>query len=54
MSIFDLFTKNSNDKNKDTDSLMEWEKDLVDKDEYEPYNFEEEDMDEDDYYSEDD
>ena len=36
------------------DSLMDWEQDLVDKGEYEPYNFEEEDMDEEDYYSEDD
>lgn len=36
------------------DSLMNWEQDLVDKGEYEPYNFEEEDMDEEDYYSEDD
>ena len=33
---------------------MDWEKDLVDKGEYEPYNFEEEEMDEEDYYSEDD
>ena len=31
------------------DSLMDWEQDLVDKGEYEPYNFEEED-----YYLEDD
>lgn len=36
------------------DSLMDWEQDLVDKGEYEPYNFEEEDIDEEDYYSEDD
>ena len=36
------------------DSLMDWEQDLVDKGEYELYNFEEEDMDEEDYYSEDD
>ena len=43
----------SNADEKD-DSLMDWEQDLVDKGEYEPYNFEEEDMDEDDYYSEDD
>jgi hypothetical protein len=54
MSIFDLFNTNSNDEEKDTDSLMDWEKDLVDKGEYEPYNFEEEEMDEEDYYSEDD
>lgn len=36
-----------------TDYLMPWEKDQVDSGEYEPYQFEEEDMDEDDYYYED-
>ena len=33
---------------------MGWEQDLVDKGEYEPYNFEEENMDEEDFYYEDD
>ena len=33
---------------------MSWEQDLVNKGEYEPYNFEEENMEEDDYYYEDD
>lgn len=41
-------------KKSDTDYLMPWEQDLVNKGEYESYNFEEEDMDEDDYYYEDD
>ena len=34
--------------------LEEWQKDLVRKGKYEPWDFEEEDLDEDDYYSEDD
>ncbi|MBR1376412.1 MAG: hypothetical protein IJ565_01165 [Bacilli bacterium] len=51
-SILDIF---SNSKSKNTNSdLMPWEQDLVDKGEYEPYHFEEEEMDEDDYYYEDD
>lgn len=41
-------------KKEDTSYLMPWEQDLVDSGEYEPYHFEEEDMDEDDFYYEDD
>ena len=33
--------------------LMPWEQELVDKGEYEPENFEEEELEEDDYYYED-
>ena len=33
---------------------MPWEQELVDKGEYEPYHFEEEEMEEDDFYYEDD
>lgn len=41
------------DKNKDN-GLMPWEQDEVDKGDYEDYNFEEEeDLEDDDYYSED-
>ena len=52
VSFMDGFT-NDNNNNDDDDTLMGWEEDLVDKGEYEPYNFEEEDMEDDDYYSED-
>ena len=34
--------------------LEDWQKDLVKKGDYEPWNFEEEDLEEDDYYYEDD
>lgn len=44
----------SSKKQEKTDWLMSWEQDLVNKGEYEPYNFEEENMEEDDYYYEDD
>ena len=53
--IFDgLSSSNSNSSSSDTDYLMPWEQDLVDKGEYEPYHFEEEEMEEDDFYYEDD
>lgn len=53
--LFDgLSSSNSSNDTSDTDYLMPWEEDLVKKGEYEPYHFEEEEMDEDDYYSEDD
>ena len=50
--------KKSNDKKvkKDIvyDELEEWQKDEVKKGNYDSYNFEEEELEEDDYYSEDD
>ena len=41
------------DKKEEDTGLMPWEQDLVDRGEYTPDQFEEEDMDEDDYYYED-
>ncbi|MEE3343563.1 MAG: hypothetical protein VZS44_05690 [Bacilli bacterium] len=38
----------------DNYGLEDWQQDLVNKEEYEPYNFEEEDLEDDDYYFEDD
>ena len=54
--LANLFSEGNNDKPKDSScsSLMPWEKELVDKNVYEPYHFEEEDLEDDDYYSEDD
>ena len=49
-----LSNSKSNKDSIDTDNLMPWEEDLVKKKEYEPYHFEEEDMEEDDFYYEDD
>lgn len=51
--ILSMGTKPNKKKTKDK-SLMSWEPDLVDKKEYEPYHFEEENMEEDDFYYEDD
>lgn len=42
------------EKEIDNYGLEEWQKDLVRKGEYDPWNFEEEDLEEDDYYYEDD
>jgi hypothetical protein len=53
--LFDgLSSSNSSNNSSDTDYLMPWEEDLVEKGEYEPYHFEEEEMEEDDFYYEDD
>lgn len=52
----DINTKNNkkNKKNIDNYDLEDWQKELVDDGSYEPYNFEEEELEDDDYYSEDD
>ena len=52
----DINTKNNkkNKKNLDNYDLEDWQKELVDDGSYEPYNFEEEELEDDDYYSEDD
>ena len=49
--LYKLF---NNSKSKNDTTLMSWEEDLVKKGEYEPFHFEEENMEEDDYYYEDD
>ena len=48
-----LFGDNSN-KKQDNDGLEDWQRDLVKSGEYDPYDFEEESMDDDSYYNEDD
>lgn len=52
----DINTKKNKKKEKNTDNydLEDWQKELVDDGSYEPYNFEEEELEDDDYYSEDD
>ena len=42
------------EENIDNYDLEDWQKELVDDGSYEPYNFEEEELEDDDYYSEDD
>ena len=49
----DINTK-KNKKNIDNYDLEDWQKELVNDGSYEPYNFEEEELEDDDYYSEDD
>lgn len=49
-----LFGSSEDKKNKNTDGLEDWQKKLVDDGQYEPDSFEEDgDLEEDDYYSED-
>ena len=52
----DINTKKNKKKEKNIDNydLEDWQKELVDDGSYEPYNFEEEELEDDDYYSEDD
>ncbi len=40
-------------KSDDFDELMPWEREEVDSGNYEPFNFEEEDLEDDDYYNDD-
>lgn len=54
LSEMDHYYPKKRSKKSNFDFLMDWEEDLVNKGEYEPYNFEEEEMDEEDYYYEDD
>lgn len=55
MGLLDiLFEDDTKKKNKENPyGLDEWEKDIVKKENYDPWNFEEEDLEEDDYYNED-
>ena len=61
-NLFDLTKLFNNDEDIDEElesemddlNLEEWQKDLVREGKYSPYNFEEEELEEDDYYSEDD
>ena len=60
--LFNFMTENSDNQNnseyteQDLDNLdlEEWQKDLVRSGEYDPYDFEEESLDDDSYYNEDD
>ena len=63
--LFDLFNftklfNNDEDNDEELESEMDelnledWQKDLVREGKYSPYDFEEEELEEDDYYSEDD
>ena len=51
--ISGLFSGSSKSKKTSSD-IMSWEHDYIDKNEYEPYQFEEEDLEDDDFYNEDD
>ena len=53
MGFFDSDNEELEERMNNSD-LEDWQKDLVRKGEYDPENFEEEELDEDDYYYEDD
>lgn len=58
--LFSFMNEQQKDNNEYTDEeldnygLEDWQKEEVKKGSYDPWNFEEEDLEEDDYYSEDD
>lgn len=52
--LFGMSSSNSNNNKHHDDGLEDWQRDLVKSGEYEPYDFEEESMDDDSYYNEDD
>ena len=55
MGVFDILNDNDDlEERMDDLDLEDWQKELVRKGEYDPENFEEEELDEDDYYYEDD
>ena len=53
-SLIKAFADTEDDNKKDNNELEDWQKELVNDGSYEPYNFEEEELEDDDYYSEDD
>lgn len=53
-NLIKAFADTRDDNKKDNNDLEEWQKELVKENKYELFNFEEEELEEDDYYSEDD
>lgn len=57
MGLLDILFEDETKKKQNEENLYgldEWEKEKVKKENYDPWNFEEEDLEEDDYYNEDD
>ncbi len=48
------FMNEQSDKDNDNNELTEWQKEQIKKGNYDPWDFEEEDIDDDSFYSEDD
>ena len=52
-NLIKAFTDTKDDNKKDNTDLEDWQKELVKENKYDSFNFEEEELEDDDYYSED-
>lgn len=53
-NLIKAFTDTRDNNKKDNNDLEDWKKELVKENKYDSFNFEEEELEDDDYYSEDD
>ena len=53
-NLIKAFADTEDDNKKDNNDLEDWQKELVKEKKYATFNFEEEELEDDDYYSEDD
>ncbi len=53
-NLIKAFAETEDDNKKDNNDLEDWQKELVKENRYDTFNFEEEELENDDYYSEDD
>lgn len=53
-NLIKAFVDTEDDNKKDNNDLEDWQKELVKENKYDSFNFEEEELEDDDYYSEDD
>ena len=52
-NLIKVFVDTQDDNKKDNNDLDDWQKELVKENKYDSFNFEEEELEDDDYYSED-
>ena len=53
-NLIKAFVDTQDDNKKDNNDLEDWQKELVKENKYDSFNFEEKELEDDDYYSEDD
>ena len=53
-NLIKTFADTEDDNKKDNNDLEDWQKELVKENKHDSFNFEEEELEDDDYYSEDD
>ena len=53
-NLIKAFVDTQDDNKKDNNDLEDWQKELVKENKYDSFNFEDEELEDDDYYSEDD